>query len=227
VRSSLLGISVLLPMHGPCASQCERKAHRPPRILCIGLRLSALATMFFFVFFVNEVEAAQRNRAQASTSLNWGSGFWIWLCCLLLSGCLLFIMVFILVCLGDLESDLLNPYDACDKLNGMNAYYVVCQSVVVLLSLVQVVLQPTKGMSALSFVLNGALGYYVVSRFVRKGRLVFETTDIFRNISMHKTEAIVQLGFHLSFVFFYLYCMISSLVRPQSGPPLITLNSYS
>ena len=211
-------------LHG---SAYSRNARRLPLILRDGLRSSAATSFGILIMSTNIVDAAQHNRHPLGKSLNWGWVFWIWLSCLLLSGCLLFIMVFILVCLGDLESDLLNPYDACDKLNGMNSWYIACQGAVVLLSLTQIFLEPKFGISALSFILNGALGYYVVSRFIRKDRLVFETTEIFRNISLHKMEAIIQLGFHLSFVFFYLYCMIRSLVLPQLGTPLLTINSYN
>ncbi|KAI0343747.1 cornichon [Trametopsis cervina] len=131
-----------------------------------------------------------------------GAG-WIFLFGVLWAAVLLFTMVFFIIMFSDLECDYINPIDLCNKLNqfvlpehGAHAFL----TIVFLLS-----------GQWIAFLLNAPLLVYNINK-VRLSNHMYDATEIFRTLGIHKQEAFIKLGFYLISFFYYLYRMIVELI---------------
>lgn len=129
---------------------------------------------------------------------------------LLDEGALLFLAVYFVITLSDLECDYLNARVCCDKLNYWVVMELISHNVLSLLLLIS-------GHWML-FLLYCPLGVWFTYKVLRKpsGNIgVFDPTEIHnqKHLKTYMRESLVRLGFHLIFFFVFLYWMIYSLVK--------------
>jgi len=122
---------------------------------------------------------------------------------LIMAAFLLFLSVYVVIMLTDLECDYINPIDCCNNLNVFIMPEIFAQAFLV--------------------------GYFVLSgcwlaMFINLPLLIFhinkiagnhhmlDATEIFRTLPNHKTEGFAKIGFYLFCFFYYLYAMIVALV---------------
>lgn len=116
---------------------------------------------------------------------------------------LLFIMVYFIIMFSDLEVDYINPIDLCNKLN--------------------LVVLPEYGLHALLcvlFVLSFQITCVIINlpllaynaKKVMDNKYKFDPTVIFRDLSLHKRDCFIKLGFFMLTFFYYLYRMIIALI---------------
>eukprot|EP00834_Sanchytrium_tribonematis_P007314 NODE_644_length_5057_cov_0.295079.p4 type:complete len:132 gc:universal NODE_644_length_5057_cov_0.295079:1297-1692(+) len=127
---------------------------------------------------------------------------WLWLFAVLLSALLLFCMVFFIILFSDLECDYINPIDLCNKLNQ---FVLPHAGFHILLTFF------TMFLSGWLLIWNIPVLLYLGDKY-RKQQLMFDATEIFRGLPVHKKQAFVLLGFYLLSFFIYLYGMIADLV---------------
>lgn len=122
---------------------------------------------------------------------------------------LLFLTVYFIINLSDLECDYINATTCCRRLNVWILPEMVAHGVITALLLVH--FQWT------FFILNAPLLGLLIYRFMNKppGNVGFyDPAEIYNRHELRwfLKEAMVKLGFHVVFFFLYLYSMISSLV---------------
>eukprot|EP00835_Amoeboradix_gromovi_P005824 NODE_592_length_6322_cov_0.357063.p4 type:complete len:131 gc:universal NODE_592_length_6322_cov_0.357063:4050-3658(-) len=127
---------------------------------------------------------------------------WLWLFAVLLSALLLFCMVFYIILFSDLECDYINPIDLCNKLNQFVYPHLGLH---IFLTLIATLL------SGWLMLWNIPVLLFLGDKY-RKHELLFDATEIFRGLPIHKKQAFVFLGFYLLSFFVYLYGMIADLV---------------
>lgn len=66
----------------------------------------------------------------------------------------------------------------------------------------------------MSLLLNVPLLAYNARKIVDKSYLL-DATEIFRTLNRYKTESFAKLAFHLVLFFYYLYCLIISIVADE------------
>ncbi|CAL1291633.1 unnamed protein product [Larinioides sclopetarius] len=132
-------------------------------------------------------------------------------------GALLFLTVFVVITLSDLECDYLNAQQCCSKLNKWIIPEMVAQGVVTLLLLIE--------WHWILFLINLPMTCWQVYKYltVPSGNFgVYDPTEIHNrgNLKQHMRDSMIRLAFYLIFFFVYLYCMIISLLMksPDSGP---------
>ena len=126
---------------------------------------------------------------------------------LVLSGVLLFAMVFYLISYSDLESDYVNPIELCSKLNALVLpEYALHAAMIFLLIL---------NFQFMAVFLNLPLLGYHYYRYTERKHW-HDPTEIFRKLPEHKREAICKLAFYLFTFFYYFYRMIASLLSSQT-----------
>ncbi|XP_005106828.1 protein cornichon homolog 4 [Aplysia californica] len=129
---------------------------------------------------------------------------------LLDEGALLFLAVYFVITLSDLECDYLNARACCDKLNYWVVMELISHNVLSLLLLLS-------GHWIL-FLMYAPIGAWLTFKFVTKpsGNIgMFDPTEIHnqKHLKQYMRESLVRLGFHLVFFFVFLYWMIYSLVK--------------
>ncbi|XP_074631758.1 protein cornichon homolog 4-like [Acropora palmata] len=122
---------------------------------------------------------------------------------------LLFLTVYFIINLSDLECDYINATTCCRRLNVWILPEMVAHGVITALLLVH--FQWT------FFILNAPLSGLLIYRFKNKppGNVgLYDPAEIYNRHELRwfLKEAMVKLGFHVVFFFLYLYSMISSLV---------------
>ncbi|XP_064602255.1 protein cornichon homolog 4-like [Liolophura sinensis] len=127
---------------------------------------------------------------------------------------LLFVVVYFIITLSDLECDYINATSCCDKLNKWIFPELLANCAVTFLLLVTG--------HWLIFLLNSPQTAWVVYKFFTKpsGNIgVFDPTEIHNRNTLknHMKECMAKLGFHLIFFFIYLYCMIIALIKGEVG----------
>ncbi|KAK4295927.1 hypothetical protein Pmani_031538 [Petrolisthes manimaculis] len=131
------------------------------------------------------------------------------------TGALLFLLVYYVITLSDLECDYLNAQQCCDRLN----LWVIPKLVAhLILSLV--------------FLLTGHyylfLGSLPLAAFLLREYLkvptgnfgVYDPTEIHRlgQLKTHMRDAVIGLAYYLVFFFIYLYCLLTHLLRTNQVP---------
>ncbi|XP_076296779.1 cornichon-like protein [Lasioglossum baleicum] len=133
---------------------------------------------------------------------------------LIYTGSVLFLVVYFLLTLSDLECDYLNAQQCCSKLN---TWVVPKLSAHVFLEFMLL----THGQLVL-FVVNLPMTLWLLYEYfgVPKGNLgVYDPTEIHncRQLKRHIKDCMIYLGNYLIFFFIYLYCMIIALLK---GDPI-------
>jgi len=125
------------------------------------------------------------------------------------TGALLFLSVYIVITLSDLECDYLNATTCCGKLNKWVVPELVANITLTLLLLIT-------GHWIL-LILNFPMTVWLLYKQHKmpKGSLgLYDATEIHNRGTLkgHIRDSIIRLSFHLIFFFIYLYCMIISLL---------------
>ncbi|KAG8985937.1 hypothetical protein FRB94_004804 [Tulasnella sp. JGI-2019a] len=128
---------------------------------------------------------------------------WLFLFSVLAAAALLFTMVFYIIMFSDLECDYINPIDLCNKLNQFVLPEMAFHAFLTTLFLL------SGQWTAL--VLNAPLVAFNVNKILNKNQM-YDATEIFRTLGVHKKECFIKLGFYLISFFYYLYRMIVALI---------------
>uniref|UniRef100_A0A8C0JT82 Cornichon family member 4 n=1 Tax=Canis lupus dingo TaxID=286419 RepID=A0A8C0JT82_CANLU len=130
---------------------------------------------------------------------------------------LIFLSVYFIITLSDLECDYINARSCCSKLNKWVIPELIGHTVITVLMLVS--------LHWFIFLLNLPAATWNIYRFIMvpSGNMgVFDPTEIHNRgqLKSHMKEAMIKLGFHLLCFFMYLYrsCSVASLL-PGSGRP--------
>ncbi|XP_058925554.2 protein cornichon homolog 4 isoform X1 [Kogia breviceps] len=123
---------------------------------------------------------------------------------------LIFLSVYFIITLSDLECDYINARSCCSKLNKWVIPELVGHTVVTVLMLIS--------LHWFIFLLNLPVATWNIYRFIMvpSGNMgVFDPTEIHNRgqLKSHMKEAMIKLGFHLLCFFMYLYSMILALIN--------------
>uniref|UniRef100_A0A669PJN4 Cornichon family AMPA receptor auxiliary protein 4 n=4 Tax=Galliformes TaxID=8976 RepID=A0A669PJN4_PHACC len=123
---------------------------------------------------------------------------------------LIFLSVYFIITLSDLECDYINARSCCSKLNKWVVPEVIGHAVVTVLMLIS--------LHWFIFLLNLPIATWNIYRFIMvpSGNMgVFDPTEIHNRgqLKSHMKEAMIKLGFHLLCFFMYLYSMILALIN--------------
>ncbi|XP_075897054.1 protein cornichon homolog 4 isoform X1 [Nelusetta ayraudi] len=123
---------------------------------------------------------------------------------------LIFLSVFFIITLSDLECDYINARACCSKLNKWVIPEMVGQCLSTMLMLVS--------MHWFIFLLNLPVAAWNIYRYLKvpMGNMgVFDPTEIHNRgqLKSHMKEAMIKLGYHLLCFFIYLYSMILALIN--------------
>ncbi|KAI0783034.1 cornichon [Abortiporus biennis] len=127
----------------------------------------------------------------------------LFLFALLFAAGLAFATTFFIVYYADLESDYINPMDFCETLNRFVLPEIYTHG------FLSVLLLLFGQWSA--FAINAPLVAFNVYKY-SNGDLLYDPTEIFRNLRRHKKESFGKLIFYLFTFFYYLYRLIVALV---------------
>jgi len=134
---------------------------------------------------------------------------WVFLFSLVDGTCLLFLTVYFIITLSDLECDYLNARICCERLNKWVIPEIVAHTLMILTQLFT--------WHPLIVLFNAPLACWHIYRLYKKpaGYIGFyDPTEIHnrQNLKFYMKECMVKLATHLVFFFIYLYSMISLLV---------------
>ncbi|GFR31916.1 protein cornichon homolog 4 [Trichonephila clavipes] len=128
-------------------------------------------------------------------------------------GALLFLTVFVVITLSDLECDYLNAQQCCSKLNRWIVPEMIAQGLVTVLLLIE-------SHWVLFFINLPMTCWQVYKKFtVPSGNFgIYDPTEIHNrgNLKQHMRDSMIRLAFYLLFFFVYLYCMIISLLMKST-----------
>lgn len=130
------------------------------------------------------------------------------------TGAVLFLLVYFLITLSDLECDYLNAQQCCSKLN----VWVIPKLGAHILLLIILLIFGQWGLSALNLPMAAWLFYEYFN--VPSGNMgVYDPTEIHNRgqLKKHTRDCLIFLGYYLVFFFIYLYCLIVTLLK---GDPL-------
>ncbi|PVU95779.1 hypothetical protein BB559_002606 [Furculomyces boomerangus] len=128
----------------------------------------------------------------------------VYILALIISAVLLFGAVYFVIMLTDLECDYINPIDLANSLNTYVMPEFILFSVMLLMFLFVG--------QWFTFVLNLPLFLWNVSK-ISSNRQFYDATEVFRTLPRHKRENFTKVGFFLLSFFYYLYCMIVTLIN--------------
>ncbi|SCV72477.1 BQ2448_4014 [Microbotryum intermedium] len=131
---------------------------------------------------------------------------WLFLTSVIISAILLFTSVFFIIMFSDLECDYLNPIDLCNKLNQFVLPEMILHALMTVTFLFT--------FQIIAFVLNAPLLAFNVNKVINRNHM-FDATEIFRTLGVHKKESFFKLGFYLVFFFYALYRMIVSAIHGE------------
>ncbi|XP_036058552.1 protein cornichon homolog 4 isoform X1 [Onychomys torridus] len=123
---------------------------------------------------------------------------------------LIFLSVYFIITLSDLECDYINARSCCSKLNKWVTPELIGHTTVTVLMLVS--------LHWFIFLLNLPVATWNIYRFIMvpSGNMgVFDPTEIHNRgqLKSHMKEAMIKLGFYLLCFFMYLYSMILALIN--------------
>lgn len=133
---------------------------------------------------------------------------------LITCGAILFLLVYFVITLSDLECDYLNAQECCDKLNYWLLPKYIAHAFVTLMLLVH-------GHLGL-FLCNLPLLIWLTYEYftVPQGNLgAYDPIEILNRgqLRKHSRDVMIYIGFYLIFFFVYLYCFILALLK---GDPI-------
>ncbi|XP_042300852.1 protein cornichon homolog 4 isoform X1 [Sceloporus undulatus] len=123
---------------------------------------------------------------------------------------LIFLSVYFIITLSDLECDYINARSCCSKLNKWVIPELIGHTLVTVLMLIS--------LHWFIFLLNLPVATWNIYRYIMvpSGNMgVFDPTEIHNRgqLKSHMKEAMIKLGFHLLCFFVYLYSMILALIN--------------
>ncbi|XP_044253942.1 protein cornichon homolog 4 [Tribolium madens] len=129
---------------------------------------------------------------------------------LLNTGAVLFLLVYFVITLSDLECDYLNAQECCSKLNQWSLPKLIVHGFLSFLFLIH-------GHWILAL-LNLPMAFWMVYELasVPSGNLgIYDPTEIHNRgqLKKHMRDCMIHLGYYLLFFFAYLYCMIVALLK--------------
>ncbi|XP_003738559.1 protein cornichon homolog 4 [Galendromus occidentalis] len=130
------------------------------------------------------------------------------------TGGLLFLTVYVVITLSDLECDYLNAQECCTKLNKWVTTEMVAQAAL------NIMLLLVNGHWIL-FLVNAPLTAWLLYRVLKVpgGNFgVYDPTEIHNrgSLKVHMRDSVIRLAYYLTMFFIYLYCMILSLLTRTS-----------
>ncbi|XP_063975483.1 protein cornichon homolog 4 [Diachasmimorpha longicaudata] len=130
------------------------------------------------------------------------------------TGAVLFVLVYFVIALSDLECDYLNAQQCCLRLNKWVVPKLVAHTLLNVILLIH-------GQWLLA-VVNLPMSLWLTGEYltVPQGNMgVFDPTEIHNRgqLKKHTRDCLIYLGYYLIFFFIYLYCQIIALLR---GDPL-------
>ncbi|XP_012253437.1 protein cornichon homolog 4 [Athalia rosae] len=130
------------------------------------------------------------------------------------TGAVLFLLVYFVITLSDLECDYLNAQQCCSKLNMWVVPKIVGHVFLVLLLLLH-------GQWIL-MIINLPMALWLMYEYftIPTGNMgIYDPTEIHNHgqLRKHQRDIMVYLGYYLIFFFIYLYCMIIALLK---GDPI-------
>ncbi|KAK9875552.1 hypothetical protein WA026_009360 [Henosepilachna vigintioctopunctata] len=130
------------------------------------------------------------------------------------TGSILFLLIYFVITLSDLECDYLNAQQCCSKLNQWMLPKLIAHTFLSCLLLLH-------GHWIL-VLLNLPMALWCAYEIIRvpSGNLgVFDPTEIHNRgqLKTHMRDCMVHLGYYLTFFFLYLYCLIIAFLK---GDPL-------
>jgi len=142
---------------------------------------------------------------------------------MIITGLVLFLLVYFIITLSDLECDYINAQQCCYRLN-MWVIPKLC----------------AHGFVTGFFLLHGYFGLFFVNLPVTlwaayelwrvpSGNLgVYDSTEIHNRgqLKIHMRDVLISVGFHLVAFFVYLYCMIVSMLKSDPLPAPAVLNDF-
>ncbi|KAG5883403.1 hypothetical protein JTB14_031292 [Gonioctena quinquepunctata] len=133
---------------------------------------------------------------------------------LLDTGAVLFLLVFFVITLSDLECDYLNAQECCSRLNQWVIPKLVAHVLLSFLFLIH-------GHWILAVLNVPILAWMAYEMFtVPRGNMgIYDPTEIHNRgqLKRHMRDCMIYLGYYLVFFFAYLYCLITSLLK---GDPI-------
>ncbi|XP_046388615.1 protein cornichon homolog 4 [Ischnura elegans] len=130
------------------------------------------------------------------------------------TGSILFLLVYFVITLSDLECDYLNARQCCAKLNVWVLPKMIAHGFLTVLLLLH-------GHFYLTIFNVPVIGWLIYEYCtVPSGNYgVFDPTEIHNRgqLKRHMRDCVIYLGYYLIFFFIYLYCMIISMLK---GDPL-------
>eukprot|EP00741_Cyanophora_paradoxa_P000512 tig00000405_g499.t1 len=142
----------------------------------------------------------------------------LWLFLFLLTAAALFVTIFGLISLSDLENDYINPVDLSERLNQLVMPEYGGQALLAALLLLF-------GHWLFALVMLPVAGYHGYLYSKRQHRL--DPTSVFQTVSVHKNQRYAKMGLYLVVFFYVLYRLIwagvESLVGgdPKAGIDLV------
>lgn len=129
------------------------------------------------------------------------------------TGAMLFLTVYFVITLSDLECDYLNANECCSRLNS----WVPIEMTANLMFSLSLLLF---GFHWALFLIGAPMTAWQVYKFVTipSGNVgVYDPTEIHNRgmLKSHMKESMIKLGWYLVFFFVYLYCMIVSLLTKE------------
>ncbi|ELU11223.1 hypothetical protein CAPTEDRAFT_227547 [Capitella teleta] len=133
----------------------------------------------------------------------------VFLICLLDDTILLFLAVYYIITLSDLECDYINATTCCSRLNKWIIPEIVCHVIEVFLLLIS--------FHWIIFLLTIPMTAWIIYHYVKtpSGNIgVYDAAEIHNRqlLKSFMKEAMVKLGHHLVFFFIFLYSMIITLL---------------
>ncbi|XP_063382446.1 protein cornichon homolog 4 [Cydia fagiglandana] len=130
------------------------------------------------------------------------------------SGAILFLLVYFIITLSDLECDYLNAQECCDKLNYWLLPKYIGHSFMTFLLLLHGQL--------LLFLLNLPMLIWLTYEYftIPQGNLgAYDPAEIHNRgqLKKHLRDVMIYVGYYLIFFFIYLYCFIIAILK---GDPL-------
>ncbi|KAF5285617.1 hypothetical protein FQR65_LT13098 [Abscondita terminalis] len=133
---------------------------------------------------------------------------------LLDTGAILFLLIYFVITLSDLECDYLNAQQCCSKLNPWVLPKVIAHTFITVI----LILHGHWVLCLINIPMVVWLGYEIA--YIPSGNLgVYDPTEIHNRgqLKRHMRDCMIYLGYYLIFFFIYLYGMIVSLLK---GDPI-------
>ncbi|XP_014213269.1 protein cornichon homolog 4 [Copidosoma floridanum] len=130
------------------------------------------------------------------------------------TGALLFLLVYYVITLSDLECDYLNAQQCCSRLNA----WVITKMIAHAFLMILLLFNSQWIMTILNLPMLLWLLYEIFT--VPKGNMgVYDPTEIHNRgqLKRHMRDCMIYLGYYLVFFFIYLYCLIVALLK---GDPI-------